>query len=163
MEPDPGMLDVVLRARQECQTNAAQPEPLEGEPVDSAWGAASKCPARVSPWSPTIFDASEQLLVRNEWEANLFRKVKVMHGQRSSCAQVREGQVLSISKLWGEMALILTKLSGIAVNEMPGELSRAASSLMEVTLRYMETIYAAMREHAEDHAYQLVDPKPVAL
>jgi hypothetical protein len=36
MERDPGMLDVVLRARQECETIAAQPVLLEGEPVDRA-------------------------------------------------------------------------------------------------------------------------------
>jgi hypothetical protein len=34
---------------------------------------------------------------------------------------------------------------------------------MEMTLRYMETMYEAMHVHADDHAYQLADPKDVAL
>jgi hypothetical protein len=44
MERDPGLPDVVLRARQECKANAAQPAPLEGEPVDRAWGSVIECP-----------------------------------------------------------------------------------------------------------------------
>jgi hypothetical protein len=66
MERDSGMLDVVLRARQECETNAAQPAPLDEEPVDRAWGAVSECPAGVSLWPPTVFDARQQLFVRNQ-------------------------------------------------------------------------------------------------
>jgi hypothetical protein len=44
-----------------------------------------------------------------------------------------------------------------------GRVAAASSSLMELTLRYMETMYEATREHADDHAYQLADPKAMAL
>jgi hypothetical protein len=57
MERDRGMVGMVLRARQECETSAAQPAPLDGEPVDRARGAAIKRPAGVLLWPPTVFDA----------------------------------------------------------------------------------------------------------
>jgi hypothetical protein len=93
----------------------------------------------------------------------MFRKFKDKNGQCSSGAQMREGQMLFNSMLCGEMPLVSEKLLGSVLDEKPDELPRAASSLMEMALLYMDTMYEAIREHAGERAYQLTDPKAVAL
>jgi hypothetical protein len=65
--------------------------------------------------------------------------------------------------LSGEMALISAKSLRNTLDEVPSDLPPASSPLLDIMLKYMDTTYTAMREHADDHAYQLADPKAVAL
>jgi hypothetical protein len=46
---------------------------------------------------------------------------------------------------------------------VPSDLPPAALPLLDIMLKYMDTMYTAMREHADDHAYQLANPMAVAL
>jgi hypothetical protein len=65
--------------------------------------------------------------------------------------------------LWGEMATISARLLRSTLDEGPTDLPPAASPLLDIMRKYMDTMYTAMREHADDHAYQVADPKAVAL
>jgi hypothetical protein len=113
-------------------------------------------------WPPTVFAARELLIVRNQWQANMFRKFKDMKGQSWSGAQMREGGCCP-TRCCGVRWLYSRRSFGSILDETPEELPRAASLLMETTLWYLETMYESMREHADDHGYQLAYPKAVAL
>lgn len=162
-EQDPDMLDVVLRARQDCESRAAKPAPLDGPVTDRAWGAVGEQPSGIALWLPAPFEARDQLWVKNAWQANLFRKMKDQNGQSSSRAQMREGQMFCNALLFVEMGVITLKLLKSAMEEIPADMCSVASPLTDMATKYFDTVYEVMREHADDHAYQLADPKAVVL
>jgi hypothetical protein len=61
----------------------------------------------------------------------------------------------SNAMLWGEMGLISMKLLKAGIDDLA--IPAHAASLMDISLRYIEAMYEAMREHADDHAYLLQD------
>ena len=160
---DPEYLDLVLRSRQECVTRSTLPVPADGPIVDRAWCVVGEQPASVQLWPPVLFEARDALFVRNPWQANMFRKVRDVNGLSSSKAQMREGQMVSNTLLWTEMATISLQLMCNRMKELGDSVDPACRSLCETASAYLGVAYQALREHADDHAVALQSPDAVTL